>query len=645
MKRIRSKQLSAKRVQAVFAGMVLSVYVLTGAVQANPQAPLHPAAPTTVDARPTYMANQVLVHFHTELASSQRQQRVTALSGARMQKAGKLSSFASVQLPSSVSVEQAIQQYSKDPSIKHVQPNYIYHSTMIPDDSQFSQQWGLQNNGQTINNPIYDSSNPGVSGRDIDAIEAWDTLSDCSAVIVAVIDTGIEYTHQDLAANMWDGSAAGFPNHGRDFVGASVIEYVTSHFNNIAPDDDPAPMGGSEHHGTHVAAIIGAVGNNALGTAGVCWQVQLMSLRALDSLGAGTTLTISDAIRFAADKGASVINLSLGFSGAFDQVLSDAVDYARNKDVLVIAAAGNSSTNMDAAGSTDKEYPCAYTQDNLLCIAAADQAFNRAFFSNYGAISVDIAAPGTNILSAWGGMFVRDNFSTWTLGGGWRQTTNCILTGTDILANPFDWCTNSLPIPTYANNLDDQAIRSFDLSTAAAATLLTKVVIDTEKGSDFFTLNTDASGGNPFDGVNDTQVIMETGSTFKRNAQTYEVAIDSCRSATCSIGVRLQTDNNDAGNEGVALAYLEIMTLRPGGNVIRLLNGTSMATPHVSGVAALVRAMNPSYSAVDTAAAIMAGGEAAANMASLTVSGKVVNAAGSLLHINPPTGISAVEVP
>jgi len=642
MKRIQRKQLYAKRSQAMMVGVALSILALTGTVQANPQAAVFPDVSSTVDTRPAYMDNQVLLQFHTVLASSQRQQKVTALSGALMQKVGKSASFASVRLPANVSVEQAMEYYRKDPSIKHVQPNYIYRSTLLPNDTRFAQQWGLQNSGQTISNPIYGSSNPGVSGRDIGAVEAWDTLTDCSSVIVAVIDTGMEYTHQDLAANMWDGSASGFPNHGRDFVGATVIDFMN---NNIVPDNDPAAVGGSEHHASHVAAIIGAVGNNMSGTTGVCWQVQLMALRALDSLGAGTTLTIRDAIRFAADNGARVINMSLGFTGPFDQTLSDAVDYARSKDVLTIAAAGNSNINMDAAG-VNKEYPCALPQDNMICVAAVDQAYNRATFSNYGATSVDVAAPGTNILSAWGGMVIEDDFSGWTLAGGWARAANCVITNADALVNPSNWCASpNPPFPTYASNLDDQATSSFDLSTATAATILVRAFVDTELNADFFTLNSDAAGGNPFDGLNDTSVIRETGSTYKNKTQTYEVAINNCRTATCPMGVRLQTNNNDAGNEGVGIAQFEIMTLQPGGNVFRLLNGTSMATPFVSGVAALVRAKNPSYSAADTAAAIINGGQSVAGLATLTVSGKVVNAAGSVLYIKPPTGLNAVEVP
>jgi len=641
MKPTLYKQISAKSVSAIMTGMILSLSatVLVDTVRANPLIQVVPAAPSTIDMPPAYRANQVLVQFHTELAPSQRQQSVAALSGARMQHFSKWSSFTSVQLPANVTVEQAMLQYRKDPSVKHVQPNYIYHSTLVPDDNLFAQQWALQNNGQLINNAVYGPSNPGVSGRDMGVTEAWDTLTDCSSVIVAVIDTGIEYTHQDLAANMWDGSAVGIPNHGWDFVGVSDINT-----NAIVSDNDPAAMGGSEHHGTHVAATIGAVGNNTLGTAGLCWQVQLMSVRALDSFGRGTTLTIRDSIRFAADRGASVINMSLGFTGAFDQILSDAIDYARSKDVLTIVAAGNKGRNMDAAGSS-KEYPCALTQDNLVCIAAVDQAFNRAGFSNYGVTSVDIAAPGTNILSAWGGMFIQDNFSTWTLAGGWARAANCVITETDALVNPSNWCASaSPPFPTYAISFDDQATRSFDLISAANATLLMRAFVDTEQNADFFTLNTDATGGNPFDGVNDSVAISETGSAAKNKTATYEVAIDNCLTTTCNIGVRLQSNINDAANEGVGIAQLEILTLQPGGNTVRLLNGTSMATPHVSGVAAMVRAMNPSYTAVDTAAAIKAGGESVASLATLTLSGKVVNAAGSLVYINPPTGVSAVEV-
>ncbi len=281
-----------------------------------------------------------------------------------------------------------------------------------------------------------------------------------------------------------------------------------------------------------------------------------------------------------------------------------------------------------------------------MCVTAIDQAFNRAFFANYGATSVDIAAPGTNILSAWAGMFIRDDFSSWTLGGGWTRAAACVITNTDTLVNPADWCANpNPPFPTYASSLDDQASTSYDLSTASAATILMTAFVDTEMNADFFTLNSDASGGDPFDGVNDVQTLRESGSQYRNMTNTWELAINNCLTATCSIGVRLQTDNNDAGNEGVGIPQFEIQTLQPGGNIVRLLNGTSMSAPHVSGVAALLRAMNPSYTAVDTASAIRSGGESVASLAPLTGTGKVVNAAGSLVHIRPPSGVRAVEVP
>ncbi|KPJ90789.1 MAG: hypothetical protein AMJ55_12995 [Gammaproteobacteria bacterium SG8_15] len=127
---------------------------------------------------------------------------------------------------------------------------------------------------------------------------------------MAVLDVGVDYTHQDLVTNMWDGSAAGYPNHGYDLIGESVY--------NSIPDNDPIPMGAVENHGTHVAGTIAAVGDNANGITGVCWQAQIMSVRVLDSVGTGSTLNIIQGIEFAVDNGAKVINMSLGFQGAFD---------------------------------------------------------------------------------------------------------------------------------------------------------------------------------------------------------------------------------------------------------------------------------------------------------------------------------------
>ncbi|MEO8717222.1 MAG: S8 family serine peptidase, partial [Burkholderiales bacterium] len=150
--------------------------------------------------------------------------------------------------------------------------------------------------------------------------------------------------------------------------------------------------------------IIGAVGNNGTGTIGVCQKASIMAVRVLDDTGSGTTATAMQGVNFAVTNGARVINMSLVSTGSFDAALSDAITHAQESDVVVIVAAGNTGsagTNNDLAGNAT--YPCNFTQANLICVAALDQNYALANFSNWGTTSVDVGAPGTNILSTWAG--------------------------------------------------------------------------------------------------------------------------------------------------------------------------------------------------------------------------------------------------
>ena len=299
-------------------------------------------------ARPSYVADELLVKFKHGVAKAQQAQIVSAFGAREIQRVGKQQRFSRIKLQKGQSMQQALATYRADPNVEHVQPNYIYYAQVVPDDTEYNQLWGL--------------SNP--NGNDIDAELAWNQITNCNNVIVAVLDSGVDYTHQDLATNMWDGSAAGYPNHGYDFVGESIF--------NLNPDDDPMPLGFVEEHGTHVAGTIAAVGDNDNGITGVCWQAQIMAVRVMDSIGAGLTSSIIEGITFAVDKGAKVINMSLGFQGTFDPAFSNAISYARDNDVVVVVAAGNAGTNND----TTSFYPCNFTQANLLCVAALDQNYS-----------------------------------------------------------------------------------------------------------------------------------------------------------------------------------------------------------------------------------------------------------------------------
>ena len=164
------------------------------------------------------------------------------------------------------SVAQAVAAYRNDPNVEYAQPNYIYRIGAAANDPHYSQLWALNNTGQPVASGSY-LPNAGSAGVDLNVQKAWDHITDCSDTVVAVIDTGVNYKHEDLSGNMWSG-APGFPLHGADFVDS---------------DGDPLDLNG---HGTHVAAIIAAGGNNATGTAGVCWKARIMAVRALDAASA-----------------------------------------------------------------------------------------------------------------------------------------------------------------------------------------------------------------------------------------------------------------------------------------------------------------------------------------------------------------------
>jgi thermitase len=577
-----------------------------------------------------FVEGEVLIKFKAGASAQVQQYTAANLGGRSSARVGKKLKFTKIELQEGIDVMAAVQAYKTDPNVEHAQPNYIYYATAIPNDVDYNQLWGMKNTGQTISNPAYPTNNPGIAGNDIDAELAWNQITDCRSAVVAVLDTGINYTHTDLAGNMWDGSAAGFPNHGFDFVDN---------------DDDPIPMGVSEAHGTHVAGTIGALGNNGIGVAGVCWRASIMSVRVLGARG-GTTADIIAGIEFASDNGAKVINMSLGGENPFDAMYSDAITYARDSDVVVVVAAGNGgdddvSDDNDGLGddgdASTNTYPCNFTQDNLLCIAALDQSYSLASFSNFGATSVDLGAPGTNTLSsvAGGQIITSEDFTTgWALTGGWAVDSTCF-SGVPILTNPADWCSFGL----YANNANDRAYKTFDLSGAAAISVNFFLWADTEPGVDFFSTAMISSGGDPFAGGT---VLFgpESGSTGGSFID-FGFDISSCNTATCSIGFQLTSDASVTG-EGIAIADFTIQTVAAGSTSYEVFNGTSMATPHVAGIAIMVRAFNPNYTYTQTLEAIKNGGEVVAGLSGITTTGRSANAMGAIAHITEPTGLSAV---
>ena len=373
-----------KPFSAALAALLLSMVLPSGPANAAGNGPL-----PFDDPPGTYVPGEVIVKFKAS-ATPQVRRAAFARQGHAILAELRVPGMARVRVDGGQTVEQAIAAYQSDPDVAYAQPNYIDQGARAPLDPLFGQVWGLKNTGQTITSqppgsPLrydvnYAGSNPGTPGMDIDVEAAWNTITDCSKVVVAVIDSGINYTHEDLAANMWDGREWGLPHHGWDFVDAN---------------DNPMDQHG---HGTHVAGTIGAVGDNGKGVAGVCWKASLMAVRVLDKYNYGKTSNFVDGIGFAIDHDASVINMSIQGYNRRDQAYADVIEEARQNDIVVVVCSGNFALDADQ----QNVWPCNFSLDhgNVVCVAAIDQKDRFAYFSNYGARTVTIGAPGTNILSA-----------------------------------------------------------------------------------------------------------------------------------------------------------------------------------------------------------------------------------------------------
>ena len=260
-------------------------------------------------------------------------------------------------------------------TVLYAQPNYYVHlqTTGFPNDPNFSSQWGMNNTGQT----------GGTTDADIDAPEAWAITAGDSSIVVAVLDTGVDYTHPDLAANIWTnpGEIAG---DGIDNDGNGFIDDVHGwDFQN--EDNDPMDDHG---HGTHVAGTIAAVGNNGVGVAGVAWNVTIMPLKIMSS--SGTSFDAIQALNYAVAMGVKISNNSYYMSGMYN-----AIEAAGAAGHLFVTAAGNSGVNTDIT----PHYPSIYDLENIISVAATDHNDNKLSSSNYGLTTVDLGAPGANIYS------------------------------------------------------------------------------------------------------------------------------------------------------------------------------------------------------------------------------------------------------
>lgn len=533
------------------------------------------ASPPTRAPKSEYVPGELIVRFNAGLGPARRAE-VLSERGARRKRALRLPGAEVVSVTPGKSVEAAARELEAQPGVAFAEPNYIYRPTATPNDPRFGALWGLHQS----------------TDRDIDAPEAWEEQTGSAAIKVAVVDTGVAYDHPDLAANMLPGY---------DFF-----------------DDDADPRD-DDGHGTHVAGTIGAVGNNVSGVTGVNWDVSLLPVRVLGADG-GTVETVTNGFAYAAAQGAKVVNASLGGSGQ-SQAMKAAIDAAAGTTLFVVAA-GNASSDNDAF----PVYPCSYPSPNLVCVAATDETDGLAEFSNYGEGSVDLAAPGTRIESTWPGFttifaetFETDLAGRWT-GGGTPNTW----ARTSARASGGSFSVTDSPAGDYADFADNwlRLTTPIDLSGRVGCHAAYAMKLAIEDNFDFVSLET-STNGSAWQGV-DWHALDTAGDGFEQiESPLYELA----GAPTGYLRFRLESDNA-VRDDGV---YIDDLRVRCIGSTYtsddyRRLDGTSMATPHAAGVAALLWAENPGASVSTVRSALLTTVDSVPSLAGAVASGGRLNA-------------------
>ncbi len=322
-----------------------------------------PAAP--------HRSGEVLVRFRGGV-SQQDKDMVLATQGARRKKQLRgESGVEKLELPGGRDVRTAALQLLLNPQVEFAEPNFLIRqdqiSPIIPDDSRFPEQWALQNRGES----------GGQFGSDVGVTMAWHSTTGSRNTVIAVIDSGIDFTHPDLVSNKWTNlnPSNGDP-HGWDFV------------------TDTGVIIDEQGHGTAVAGIIAGQGNNSIGISGVMWRASLMSLRVLDNTGTGDIGAAVEAIDYAVTRGAQIINISWGTSGE-SIALKDALQRAIRRGVVVVCSAGNGGQNLD----NSPYYPASFGLKELIAVAATDNSDQLVSWSNWSGSKVNVAAPGTSILT------------------------------------------------------------------------------------------------------------------------------------------------------------------------------------------------------------------------------------------------------
>ncbi|TMQ25595.1 MAG: peptidase S8, partial [Deltaproteobacteria bacterium] len=333
-----------------------------------------------------YASDRILVRFKSGTAASRTAAVHAQHSGQVVREYRVPTDLQLVEVPQGATVEQMAEAYRSDPEVLYAELDYVYQLATVPDDPSFGTLWGMNNTGQF----------GGVFDADINAPEAWNITTGSSSVVLGLLDTGVDYNHQDLAANIFTNPGE-IPGNGIDDDGDGWIDDIHG-IDAIAESGDPMD---TEGHGTHVSGTMAARGNNGTGVAGVNWNAKIVACKAFGPFGGQLSdiLQCMDyflELKTRPNNPVDIVatNNSWG-GGPFSQALFDAIAAHRQAGMLFVAAAGNNGSNNDSSPF----FPATYELDNIISVLSFNRFNQRSFFSNFGALTVDVGAPGEDVFS------------------------------------------------------------------------------------------------------------------------------------------------------------------------------------------------------------------------------------------------------
>ncbi|HWO29326.1 MAG TPA: S8 family peptidase, partial [Candidatus Acidoferrum sp.] len=331
-----------------------------------------------VTSRDKFARDRILVKFRHGMSVSAKTSVHASMGARSLKQYTAVRDLEAVAIPASLDIRAALSSYRRRPEVEYAEPDYTVHLSSTPNDPLFPQMWNLLNTGQ----------NGGTPGDDVGATLAWSLSTGNHNVVIATIDTGIDYTHPDLIPNLFHDTSVcnGIDDGTNGCYGISTVYYTSS------PFDDNG-------HGTHVSGIIGAAGNNNLGVVGINWNVQLLSCKFLDSTGSGQTsdaISCLDYVLQMKNNGYNIVATNNSWGGVeYSQALNDAIEAQEQAGILFIVAAGNEFANNDVVSA----YPANTALPNVISVAATTRTDALAVFSNTGRHTVHLGAPGQEILS------------------------------------------------------------------------------------------------------------------------------------------------------------------------------------------------------------------------------------------------------